>query len=226
MLGRDVIDRLPRAGRTRSSPSATPDLDITDARCARRGARPATGPTRWSTAPPGPTSTAPRTTRPARCGSTTRARAARWRPRPIASGPRSFYPSSDYVFDGIRAEAVRRVGHARAHLGLRPLQAGRRDLGRGRQPAPLHRPLLVALRPGRQATSSRRCCGSATSSPRCWSSPTRSAARPTRGTSPRRSPLLLEGEDYGIHHIAGGGPVLLVRVRAGDLRPGRASSAG
>ena len=31
--------------------------------------------------------------------------------------------------------------------------------------------------------------------------------------------------DYGIHHVAGGGPLLVVRVRAGDLRPGGRRSA-
>ena len=32
---------------------------------------------------------------------------------------------------------------------------------------------------------------------------------------------LAEGEDWGIHHVAGVGPLLVVRLRAGDLRPGR-----
>ena len=51
-------------------------------------------------------------------------------------------------------------------LGLRALEAGRRDLDADRQPAPLHRPLVVALRDRRARTSSRRCCASAPSSPR------------------------------------------------------------
>ena len=100
-------------------------------------------------------------------------------------GAKVLYPSSDYVFDGTRAGALCRVRHALPAVGLRPHQAGGGDLGRGRQPASLHRPLLVAVRPRRGRTSSRRCCGSATSSRRCSWSPIRSVARPTRDTSAR-----------------------------------------
>ncbi len=39
-------------------------------------------------------------------------------------GAKIVYPSSDYVFDGSRARALRRVRHALAAVGLRPLQAG------------------------------------------------------------------------------------------------------
>ena len=62
---------------------------------------------------------------------------------------RAVYPSSDYVFDGRKREPVRRIGHARPARRLRALEARRRDLGRGRQPEPLHRPHLLALRPRR-----------------------------------------------------------------------------
>ena len=104
-------------------------------------------------------------------------------PRPPI-GASVLYVSSDYVFDGARARAVRRVRPAGRALAPTGARSRRRDLGRDRQPAPLHRPLLVAVRPGGR-TSSRRCCGSAPSSRRCSSSPTRSAARPTRRTSPQ-----------------------------------------
>ena len=154
-------------------------------------------------------------------------------------GAKVVYPSTDYVFDGTQGRALRRVRPAGAALGLRPLQAGRRDLGRGRQPAPLHRPLLVAVRRRRARTSSRRCCGSATSSRRCSSSPTRSAARPTRGHLAEALALLIEGDEYGIHHIAGGGQCswyefaqeifdqagVECRVMAGDHRDARPPGA-
>ena len=62
--------------------------------------------------------------------------------------------------------ALRRVRPHPPDLRLRPLEAGRRDLGRGRQSAPLHRPLVVALRHRAATTSSRRCCASPASSRR------------------------------------------------------------
>src|SRR6266511_4057654 len=45
---------------------------------------------------------------------------------------------------------VCRIGHTLGAVGVRALQAGRRDLGCGRQSAALHSPVLVAVRAGRQ----------------------------------------------------------------------------
>ena len=73
----------------------------------------------------------------------------------------------------------------------------------------------------RARTSSRRCCGSATSSRRCSWSPTRSAARPTRATSARRSRAADRGRGLRDPPHRGRRALLVVRVRAGDLRPGR-----
>ena len=105
-------------------------------------------------------------------------------------------------------------------------QARRRDLGRDRQRAPFHRPLVVALRRRAGATSSRRCCAIGADQPEVIvvsdqvGCPTYTAhlagldrgaarGRRLRRPSPRRRRL-----------------VLVVRVRAGDLRPGRARVPG
>ena len=61
---------------------------------------------------------------------------------------------------------------------------------------------------------------------RSWSSATRSARRPTPGTSPTGVVRLIEGIEYGIHHMAAAGAVLLVRVRPGDLRAGQGRVQG
>ena len=60
----------------------------------------------------------------------------------------------------------------------------------------------------------------ARAAPRCSSSATRSAARPTRATSPTGSPELVDGDDYGIHHMAAEGSCSWYEFAAGDLRPG------
>ena len=63
-----------------------------------------------------------------------------------AYGASVLYVSSDYVFDGTKGSPYVESRPARRDLRLRALQAGRRDLDPDRQPAPLHRPLLVAVR--------------------------------------------------------------------------------
>ena len=55
-------------------------------------------------------------------------------------GASVLYPSSDYVFDGTGRRALPRGRHARPGQRLRPLEARRRGLGGGSQPAALHRP--------------------------------------------------------------------------------------
>ena len=91
--------------------------------------------------------------------------------------------STDYVFDGTKRDAVRRVGRARTRSAR---TAGRSCTAR-RPPA--SRPGSSARRgsSGRPATtSSARCCGSAPSATRWRSSTTSAAARPTSATSRRR----------------------------------------
>ena len=77
-----------------------------------------------------------------------------------------------------QGRALRGERPAGAALGLRAHEAGRRGGDRGRQPAPLHRPLLLAVRHRRPPTSSRRCCAWPPITARSSSSATRSA-RPT-----------------------------------------------
>ena len=120
-----------------------------------------------------------------------------------------------------QGRALRRDRPAGSALRLRPHQAGRRGGDRGRQPAPLRRPLLLALRDRRHATSSRRCCASP---------PTTNEVLVVRDQvgSPTYTwhlaygiVRLIEGIEYGIHHMAAAGAVLLVRVRPRDLRAGQ-----
>ncbi len=181
-------------GPTSTSPAGRPSRTR-----SRRSA-----PTRWSTAPPTPTSTEPRTTRRPRCSSTTTARRCS-----STRGGRA-RREDPLRLQRLRlrrqqARALRRIGRDRADLGLRALQAGRRDLGRDRQPPSP----ASSARPGSSAptgrTSSRRCCASRASSPRCSSSPTRSAAPTYTRHLADGLALLLESEDYGIHHIAAAG---------------------
>ena len=62
---------------------------------------------------------------------------------------RVLYVSTDYVFDGRRAPAARAWRRAEPGVGLRTLEARGRARDRGGQPAALHRPHGVAVRPRR-----------------------------------------------------------------------------
>ena len=74
-----------------------------------------------------------------------------------AAGAWTIHISSDYVFDGSKAEPLRRVGSGRAAVGVRPLEARRRARGgSGGTRAPHDRPLLVAVRDRRPLLSRRR----------------------------------------------------------------------
>ena len=91
--------------------------------------------------------------------------------------------STDYVFDGTKRDAVRRVGRAVAARRLRPHEAARRGgRGRARRGSCARRGSSA----GRRTTSCARCCGSAPSATRSRSSTTSAAARPTSAISPRR----------------------------------------
>ena len=76
-----------------------------------------------------------------------RGRRATWPPR--RPRRRVLYASTDYVFDGAQARAVRGVGSGRAAVGYgRSKLAGERATADG-QPAPPHRPHVMAVRRGR-----------------------------------------------------------------------------
>ncbi len=79
-------------------------------------------------------------------------------------GASVLYPSSDYVFDGTKQTPYVESDIPNPISAYGRTQARRRDLGRGRQPTPLHRPRLVAVRARPARTSSRRCCRSAPTS--------------------------------------------------------------
>ena len=119
--------------------------------------------------------------------------------------PRSIYPSTDYVFDGTKEERLRRVRRGRTRS--RPT-ASRSSPARAR-PRPPTRATSSCARPGcsasTAATSSTRCSASRRTTRRSSWCATRSAARPTPAISPQGLVRLLDGEDYGIHHMAGGG---------------------
>ncbi len=136
------------------------------------------------------------------------------------------YVSSDYVFDGAKGAPYVETDQTGAALGLRPHQARRRGGDRRRQQAPLHRPLLLALRHRRLQL--RRDDAAPRRRPR-----TRSLVVRDQVGSPTYTwhlaygiVRLIEGIEFGIHHMAAAGAVLLVRVRPRDLRAGQGRVQG
>ena len=93
------------------------------------------------------------------------------------------YYSTDYVFDGREARAVRRVRRPEPALRLRSLEAPRR--GRCRR-AGLDRPLLLALRPDGPQLRPHDAAAGRRSGTRSRSSTTSAARRRTSATSPPR----------------------------------------
>ena len=117
------------------------------------------------------------------------------------------YVSTDYVFDGAQARALRRVGRRPDRCQeLRPLEARRRARHRRGQPRPPHRAQLVAVRRRAGATSSRRCFAWVMSATSCAWSTTRSGCPTFTGhlaEALRRAGS--RASERGIHHLAGGG---------------------
>ncbi len=139
--------------------------------------------------------------------------------------PRSLYPSSDYVFDGSAREP-----YVESDLPS-PLSAyGRSKLAGETSVAvanPRHfiaRSVLAVRAGGKNFVETMLRLGGEQSEVLVVSDQV-GCPTYTRHLGEAIA-VLIEGEEFGIHHLAGGGRVLVVRVRAGDLRPGRASSAG
>ena len=192
MLGLDVLRAGERAGHeliglTRpSSTSPTPR-----ARATRSGARRPDG--GRSTAPPGPTWTAPRSQpEQAHARQRRRGRQPRRAPRPRPASP-LVHVSTDYVFDGQAPLDPR--GAPRAYVESDPTgprsvygadQARRRAAGARRLPAPRRRAHRMAVRRRRAELRRHDAEARRASATRCRSSPTRSAVPRGPATSRRR----------------------------------------
>ena len=116
-----------------------------------------------------------------------RRRRERRRGRGVVDVP-VIYPSSDYVFDGSQARTATSSRTRPAPLSAYGAVEARRRAGDGgREPAPLHRARVVALRRERPELRRHDAAAWPTTRTRSWWCATRSAARPTRAISPKAS---------------------------------------
>ena len=101
-----------------------------------------------------------------------------------------------------QGRAVPRVGPGQPAVGLRAHQARRRARHRGGQPAPPDRPLLLAVRRGREATSSRRC---SRLGPEVRVVDDQVGCPTFTGHLAEALAELARSEDFGVHHVAASG---------------------
>ena len=214
--------RAARGGRARGRRRCTrAELDVTDRDAVHRRDRRRRARTPSSTAPPGPTSTAPRS-RGGRAAPSTAPRAGQRRARGGRARARASCTSRPTTSS--TASATRPTSSPTRSAPLAPTAARSWPASGAvaeRAPAARDRAHLVAVRRRRAATSSTPCCAWPPSATRSAWSTTRSAAPPGPATSRRRCSRWPIGGARGIFHVAGGGPVPWHDFAAGDLRPGR-----
>ena len=227
MLGAATCCARASAPATSWSGWTCPELDITDAARGRRRRSSACGPTRCSTAPPGPTSTAPRPMREqAHAVNARRRRQPRARRR-RRRACRSLHVSTDYVFDGeARVDAT---GAPRPYVesdptgprsvyGQTKLDGERQVLAASPRHAVVRSAWLFGAGGRNFADDDARARGRA----RGGAGRHRPGRLPDLDRPSRPALLgLLEREVAGLVHLAGAGARLLERLRGGDLPPGR-----
>ena len=218
MLGRDVMLAAGNAGHDVVG-FGRAELDVTDAdRCWRRSST-SSGPTWSSTAPPGPTSTAPRTAEEAAfavngTGAGNVAAAA------AEVGAAVVYVSTDYVFDGAKgAPYVESDQPAPLSAYGRTKLAGEEATAAANKRHFVVRSAWLFGIGGRNFVETMlRLAGDQNEV---------LVVRDQVGSPTYTWHLaygivrLIEGIEYGIHHMAAAGQLLLVRVRPRDLRAGQ-----
>ena len=215
MLGQDVVRIAPGAigysQRSSTSPTRPRSRRARAAR-ARRGR---------STAPPGPTWTAPRSDEDEATARQPRRRAQRGRGR----AARVVYVSTDYVFDGAQAasrtSSPTRSTRSRAY-GRTKLEGERAAAAPTRATSIVRSSWLF----GAGGQELRRDHAAAAGAARCAWSTTRSAARPSPGhLAGGAAPSWPRSEDFGVHHLAAPAPARgsssPARSSRGPARPAR-----
>ena len=131
-------------------------------------------------------------------------------------GAHVVYVSTDYVFDGTKPDALRRVGHAQPAVGVRPLEARRRARGSTRRRPIVRTSWVCGYHGGNMVKTILRLAGRAR---HARASSTTSAA--TRPSPPTWPPMLRRlGVDRAPGHVPRHQPGRGQLVR---VRPGRCS---